>query len=322
MKYDTLLSFLQSLNSSLPSVALLQVKEEGERRRALEAILKILSTPTIFSPDSFSSQAFLQEVETVPFLVKHKILIIKEIDQLKSEDLKVLEAYIEHPNSWISLFFTAAAVSPKFVKAIEKQGSHLLLKEEKPWEKEKRLSDWLMHVAAESGVALSSQAAQMLLKSVASDQLSQELEKLICYVGERKKIGVEDIKAVCCAVSHETLWQLGDAIFQFQTARSQEIAKELLEEESSFFPMIANLKGQFQTSLKILTTFQEKGKEGIAQAFPYLKGALLDKKLKICQSYGRERFEKGLLELFETELKAKNSSVNPELLLELLLAKL
>lgn len=322
MKYDTLLSFLQSLNPSLPSLALLQVKEEGERRRALEAILKILPAPTLFSPDSFSSQAFLQEVETVPFLVKHKILIVKEIDQLKSEEFKTLETYVEHPNSWISLFLTAATIPPKFAKAIEKQGSHLLLKEEKPWEKEKRLVDWLIHVAAESGVTLGPQPAQMLLKSVAADQLSQELEKLICYVGERKKITVEDIKAVCCAVSHETLWQLGDAIFQLQTAKSQEIAKELLAEESSFFPLIAHLKSQIQTSLKILTTFQEKGKEGIAQAFPYLKGGMLDKKLKLCQNYGRERFEKALIELFETELKAKNSSVDPELLLELLLAKL
>jgi DNA polymerase III subunit delta len=147
--------------------------------------------------------------------------------------------------------------------------------------------------------------------------LKTELDKLICFAGERQEITIEAISLLSTPVHNETLWQLGEAIFTLATQRAFEIGRSLLEEGMSIFPLLANLRSQFTNGMEILSLGGEAVKK-----FPYLKGNLLEKKVQMFKKYGNGRLQQGVLLLFDTEVKAKNSAVDPPLLLELLLAKL
>ncbi|MCC5832980.1 MAG: hypothetical protein JJU12_08075 [Chlamydiales bacterium] len=300
-------------------MTLIIAKDPEERRRVLQSALNKESAP-IFSFPAEEFEPFLQEVETLPFLSKSKAVVLQEVDLLDKRQLKKLEAYVEKANPWVTLYLTAA--SPPAQSFVKKCDSVVCIKDEKPWEKDKRLVEWVVGEAAAAGVALSAEPARVFVKAVDSQFLKQELEKLICYVGERREITVAAIHEICTPIHHETLWQLGDAIFARQTSLALQIGSALLDNGMALFSLLAHLRTQLHMTLKVLTLYRQEGKMAVSKAFPYLKGGLLDKKIITANSYGLERIRQGLVHLFETELQAKNSAIDHALLLEILLVKI
>lgn len=295
--------------------------DNEERRRALWSLLEKSKAPIFtFTPENFTSEAFRQEVETFPSLSKEKQVIVHGIDQLKKEQQEAVLNYVQRPCPWILLYLTAYQFSSqsKLVKSIEKGGRVFRYRDEKPWEREKRLANWLICEAAKSGISCSLEVATALIKAVDSEMLGSELEKLICFVGDRTEITLEDINLISISIHHETLWQLGDALLASKRVEAFKIGHVLLQEGLAIFLLLAGLRSQFKTGTEILDAVK---KGCLDQKFPYLKGNLREKKLNLLQQFGAARLQKGILEIFEAEIRAKNGA-EPQLLLDLLIAKL
>lgn len=197
--------------------------------------------------------------------------------------------------------------------------------EEKPWEKEKSLQDWIVSEIHSRGKKISERTAQVLLKQIGLDQslLSHEMDKLCCYVGERSEIALQDIHQISVNCSLENIWQLGEALFRKDAQTALRIGKALLNEGAALIALLKQIRSQFQTEFQICSIlFQGGGSQEISQQFPYMKGHILDRHIKSAQGYGMGNFKKGLLMIDETELQAKNSSTDPEFLFELLIVKL
>lgn len=275
---------------------------------------------SLFYPDTFSEEAFFQEINTLPFLTQSKLVIVHQIDALSKQNLVSLEKVAEQPPPWISLILTASHLSAqsRLYKLISKKGKVTRTQNEKAWEKEKRLADWLVEQAALEKVLLSPQSATYLVKGVHESTLQTELEKLICFVGDRKEITLEDIRLLSTPAHHETLWQLGDALFARDIALSLKTGTILLRDGMAIFPLLAHLRSQFKTAIQIL----EAAAEGqLSQKFPYLKGRLAEKKLSLLKGYGANDLKQGVLLIYEAELKAKNG-FDTSLALEMLLVRL
>ncbi len=298
------------------------VGKEEELKRALADLLRGCNSPiTHFYRENFTADSFSQEVETAPFLSKTKGVVINGVDQLTDEEKEALRCYLEKPAPWVELYLTAETLSAqtKISKMIEKKGKVIRFKEEKPWEKEKRLAAWLIEEAKRESVRLAPQTASLMVQSLDANCLKSELEKLICFAGQKKEITSEDFSLISTPIHHETLWQLGDALFAGDAARALTISKSLLEEGMALIPLLASLRSQCVTAKGILEA-AEKGE--VAEKYPYLKGQLLEKKLKLLKKMGRAHLTRALLLIFETEVQAKNSQSEPELLLELLIVKI
>lgn len=297
-------------------------KDSEEVRQALAALLRDQKAPTIhLYPENFTVDLFCQEVETPPFLSKSKSVVVHGVDLLAEEGRDAVRRYLEKPSPWASLYLTAEVLTPqsKIAKLVEKGGKVLRFKEEKAWEKEKRLGCWLVQEAQREGVRLSLQVATGLVQGSEPQMLRSELDKLICFVGERKEITQQDIALISTPAPHQTVWQLGDALFDCNTSGALTSGKILMEEGMAIFPLLASVRSQCATGIGILEA-AEVGE--VSQKYPYLKGQMLEKKLRILKKYGKERLQKAMVLIFETEIKAKNSAIGPALLLEILTVKL
>jgi len=73
---------------------------------------------------------------------------------------------------------------------------------------------WLADTAAQDGVKIEAEAARELVDSLGGDMMmiSGELEKLILYVGEKKRITLGDVETMVLAAKQRTLYELTDAI--------------------------------------------------------------------------------------------------------------
>lgn len=339
MKLTNLRAFEKHLDGAAPNhFSLLYVvlgKEAFQRKEAIDKLLVSLKGNVaqdepllqVYEGERLSSKELMQELNAFGLFSKRRTLLIENADKLDKEAMSSLESYFEAPNKSIFLVLSAAAFhrGTNFYKKCEKVGIVLEFPEEKPWEKERSLQEWISTTARASGKSINSQCCQQLVKLLGTQHelLSTELQKLICYVGSRASILLQDISAIVAPVAVETIWQLGEAIFRRDGASALAICKNLLLDDLSFFALLRQVRTQFQTEFQVCTILANGGDASdVMREFPYMKGGILDRHVAMAQGYGMEGFKAGLLLIDETELQAKNSGLEVSFLAELLMVKL
>ncbi len=338
MKFNNLRAFEKHLASAAPNhfcpLYFILGKESFERRQAFEKLKTAFFGEKnnsslglhIFDAERLSMDELLNELNARALFADKRIVLIQDADKLDKADTLRLEPYFENPNSSICLVISAPTIShsSNFYKKGEKVGIIFELAEEKPWEKEQSIQNWIGTFLASEGKQIAQTASQRLVKLLGTQQsqLHSELLKLICYVGDRKEIQLDDVIAISSSLSVETGWQLGEAIFRRDTASALRISKSMLLDGVPFILMLRQLRSQFQTGLQIAERLVKGGTSAdIAKQFPYMKGGILDRNIGTAQNYGLKRYIDGLLEIDAAELQSK-SSVDTDLLGELIIIKL
>lgn len=310
-------------------------KESFERKIALDALLKRLlpneqeRACALQSHDAgqLTPGKLADELYGMTLFLKKQVIVLHYEDKLDKDLMHVLEGYFSNPNPSVYLVISAAAINKNtnFYKKGEKVGIVLDLVEEKPKEKEASIAMWMHACVANGGKRIDPAAGQRLIKLVGPTQsaLHGELEKLMCYIGDRPQITLDDISKTVTPLNVENGWHLAEALFCRDVAAGLRISKALLLDGVVFFVLLRLLRTQFQTEFHICSILERGGGASeISQLFPYMKGHVLDKHMEMALSYGFKRFKQALLKIDETELEAKNSSLDPDLLMERLVIKL
>jgi len=339
VKYTNIRAFEKHLADTSPKhfsdLYLILGKDSFQRKQMVDRLVTALSVEEkntglnvqhFDAPDT-AIDSLLEELLSFSFFSKKRIVCVQNLDKAPKLFLEKLEAYLAQPNPslWLILSASALNANTKLYKRIEKAGIILDIPEEKPWEREKSAQEWLTAQAAAAGKRFEPQACLHLVKQIGTDPavLHQELEKLLCYIGERKDITVQDVSAISAATNVENIWQLGESIFRRDAPAALRISKALLDDGVAFLALLRQLRSQFETEYQVGCILAHGGNGGdVVQQFPYMKGAILEKHMQLGRSYGLEKFKAGLLKIDEIELKAKNSAADSETLNEILIVNL
>jgi len=339
MKYSNIQAFKKHLEEARPQhladVYTIISPDAFERKNAVDSLTRILlgdeANPAlslkVFDAERALIQDIIEELNALSFFATKRVILIQQADKLPKPALKALESYMKHPNSAIYLVIAATALhkGTTFYKQAEKLGVVLELAEEKPWIKEKALAQQIVMKVQGEGKKIQQQACQVLLQQIGTDSASihQELEKLLCYIGERDEITTQDVAAICTRLNVEDGWQLGDALFGCDAKGALRIAKGLFEDGAPFLGLLRQMRSQFQTKYQICSIIAQGGQgNDVSQHFPYMKGRILDRNMQLASQYGMARFKKGILNIDRTELLVKNSMIDHHVLLETLIVKL
>ena len=81
---------------------------------------------------------------------------------------------------------------------------------------------WLLETASADGVKMDNDAARELVDALGGDMMmiSGELEKLILYAGDRKRITLGDVETLVLAAKQRSLYELTDAITSKDSPRA------------------------------------------------------------------------------------------------------
>jgi DNA polymerase-3 subunit delta len=332
MKYTQLSAYEKHLKSASPAhlapVYLLLGKDSFLSKQAADAASKaILSDPTQavrLEGPNIEARAVLNEINSISFLSPRTLVVVNMADKLLESQAPELIKYLNKPAKDSFLIFIAEQLNAntKIYKAIEKAGVILRPNEEKEWEKTKNAIPWLMQRIALSHKTLASSAAEMLVKQLGSDKtfLQNELDKLVCYTGDRSMITKEDVLNLSYAVNVETVWRLGEAVMARDSKTALHVIKGLLDDEVNPISIIKMLRKQLETGYQVCSIIASGAHpHDVTAVFPYMKGWLLDKKINEAKSYGLDRFKKAIIQVDETELSLKSGGDDPSMHLELLL---
>jgi DNA polymerase-3 subunit delta len=167
---------------------------------------------TRFPGDRASLADVLDELRTLPFLVKRRVVIVDDADPFVTAHRKELEHLAEGkptPGALILVVKTWPS-NTKLAKAVGKMGLSVDCKSPN----EKELPAWLVQYAkAKARVKLHPAAAQLLVELVGGEVglLASEVEKLAVYAGDAREVGREDVAKMVGAGRVEKVWDALDA---------------------------------------------------------------------------------------------------------------
>lgn len=174
------------------------------------------------------------------------------------------------------------------------------------------------------GKEILSEAADLIGEQVGNHlgQIHQELEKLAAYVGDRKRIGVEDVEAVISRVRIHTVFDLTRAMGMKNGPEALRILNQMLESGESHLRILTMMVRQFRL-LWIAKEMRSRGirerEIGKAVGIPdfFLQGFLAQ-----LNSFSDRELIEGYRRLFETDVALKSRSTSKRILLENLIISL
>ncbi len=319
MKYTQLNSFQKHLASAAPHhlcrLYLIQVNDDFERTRAIEAILSYLHVPPVrFSGVDCELRDCLDAMQSLS-LLGESVVVLDEVEKLGKKQIQTL---CDHCSQSAGYVLFGARSKTALAQVIEKEGVILDLLEEKPWDKEKRLSHQLMERAKNAGKKISPDAAALLLERLGPDPalLESEIDKLICYAGDRPTLTREDVLSLSPASRSQTLWQTAEEVI-WEGGDFPSI------DSTAFHGLIPALRSQLHLGLTLATLINEKcPADQWNRYLPKLWPKTLEKRASQAARLGTAYFRKGLQKLFDLELLSRTNSTQYRALLDLFRAQI
>lgn len=319
MRYQNLSSFEKHLESAGPNllcrVYLIISSDAKVRKELIQQVIRAIN-PDPMDVDHFSGEKenIFDALMSPSLFGNEPVVVIDPVDALKkkqADDLKQVFQKVQ-----FGFLLLGAEKKPNFTKEIEKEGVILDLSLEKPWDKERRLVETLVQMAAKERKKLSFDTAQFLVQRVGSDLsvLEQELFKVSCFVGEREQILPKDIEAMTEEALQQTLWKVAEEIVWEGALREEEIPAHGL---------IFSVRSQLQMGLKIISLLERRASlSDWSSALPRVFPKTLEKRKAQAHRLGKTYFQKGLEALYKLEVDSRASSTNIESLFDLFQTKL
>lgn len=274
--------FLSELESRKLKPAYVFVGDEAFfRKRCRDAVLEHLVAPDFreFSVFEFDlSETSLAEVldraRTPSLMAPFQVFFVRGVKNLfgrgsNEEKIAAIAEYCGNPNPDALLIFVADHISiPADVRRMEmtdKERYQKIREDMGPFcgivelarVEEGEAARWIGEFCATRGVKIDADGARELVDALGGDMmmLSNELEKLILYVGEKQRITLGDVETMVLAAKQRSLYELTDAISAKDRVRALEVLDALLsagEGEEAAIGHIYMLAKTFRQMLVIL----------------------------------------------------------------------
>lgn len=322
LRYANRASFLNQIKSAAAADSLCRVywvglAQDYERQQIFNEILRYVLTPDCsmlrWSGADLNFSSIYDHLKTPSLFGGEPVALLDEAEKISKSQISELQKLLSLTFGYLII----GSRSKSFLsETVEKEGVVLDLLGEKPWERERRIQQQLEQAVKNAGKSVSSEALSLLLERHDLDAgvLEREIEKAICYVGERAYIDVNDIEAICSSNKSFALWQTAEQIVWEGIGAPN---------EDFFHSLIPALRAQLQLGLKIASLLDsDASREEWNEALPKIYPRTLEKRTPMAQRLGVRYFIRGLETLFDIELSSRTGSQRYGALLDFFRCKL
>jgi DNA polymerase III subunit delta len=189
----------------------------------------------------------LDRARTPSLMAPFQVFFVRGVKNLfgrgSNEDkLNAIQQYAKDPNPDAVLIFVADHISipadvrrmdltdkERYQRIRETMGAYCAIVELARVEEGDAVR-WIQEYCTTRNVKIDADAARELVDSLGGDMMmiSNELEKLILYVGEKKRITLGDVETMVLAAKQRSLYELTDAISARERPRALEILQAIL----------------------------------------------------------------------------------------------
>src|SRR5438067_1445163 len=224
------------------------------RKRCRDAILQSLIPPdmrdlSVYEFDLTETEVseILDRARTPSLMAPFQVFFIRGVKTLyargsQKEKFEAIEAYAKDPNPDALLIFIADHISipadarrmeltdrERYERIRETLGEYCGIVELARVEEGEAVR-WVTEQAESQGAKIDSDAARELVDALGGDMMmiSGELEKLLLYVGEKKRVTLGDVETMVLAAKQRSLYELTDAISAKDRVRALQVIEAIL----------------------------------------------------------------------------------------------
>jgi len=279
---------------------------------------------TSFPGKEAELKSVCDELLTVSMWGDRRLVVIEEADEFVSQNRAGLEKYLEKPakKSVLVLIVKSWPKNTRLAKTVGKIGLTLECAELKG----AALTRWLSESCRDEFEKQLPREAAALMVELAGTELgllNQELAKLAAYVGDKKRIDIEDIRKLVGGWRAETTWAMNDALRDGDLPQALQHLDKLLRAGEA--PQ--RLSGGINYSFRKFAESTERARHTSSLQTALIEANVFPRDMAKAEAYlrriGRPRAEKITNWLLETDGNLKGSSRTPErITLERLLVQL
>jgi DNA polymerase III subunit delta len=225
----------------------------------------------------------LDRARTPSLMAPFQVFFIRNVKFLYGRgshqaEFDAIEAYCEDPNPAALLIFVADHISiPADVRRMEMsdRDRYERIREtlgefcgivELARVDESDGMRWVMDTAAQQNVKIDQDATRELIDSLGADMMliSNELEKLILFVGEKRRITLGDVETMVLAAKQRSLYELTDAISGHDRPRALETLQAILSSGDGEDAAIGHLYMLARTFRQMLVVLEKNVRDSRA----------------------------------------------------------
>jgi DNA polymerase-3 subunit delta len=260
------------------------------RDRCRAALIQHLVTPDLrdFSLHDLDLTAnsvadILDRARTPSLMAPFQVFFIRGVKALygrgsHQEEFSAIAEYCKNPNPDAVLVFVADHISipadarrmdmqdkDKYERIRETLGEYCTVIELARVEEGDGIR-WVIEHAAKSGVKVDAEAARELVDALGADMMmvSNELEKLMLFVGQKRRITIGDVETMVLAAKQRSLYELTDAISAKDRVRALSVLEALMSSEQGDEAAIGHIYMLARTFRQMLVILEKNVRDSRA----------------------------------------------------------
>ncbi|OYP39448.1 DNA polymerase III subunit delta, partial [Lachnotalea glycerini] len=184
------------------------------------------------------------------FFANRRVIIIENSGFFK-EKCDELASYLDNPSDSTCFVFVENEVDKrgKLFKRVKEKGRVVEL----TTQDESSLTRWILGLFNKDGKKITQNAMQLFLSKTGTDMghIQQEIEKLICYVGSRESITIDDVNEIGTTLVANNIFDMVNAVAEKKQKNALELYYDLLALKEPPMRILFLITRQFNLLLQV-----------------------------------------------------------------------
>ncbi|HEX8695657.1 MAG TPA: DNA polymerase III subunit delta [Longimicrobium sp.] len=257
---------------------------------------------------------------TPPMMAEWRVVVVREAQGLSQKAREVVEAAAKQPPPGLILVLSAAIPAQskaKFYEDLKRLATSVEFAPLSPDD----APGWLMEEARSAhGLELDADAARAIVSAMGVElgMLASELRKLAAYAGDRKRLTVEDVKAVGGSIPRQDRWAWFDLVAERRIGEALAALPVLLEQGENGVGLVIGMTGQL---LKVALVVAG-GQGALERELKPFQRWMARRIVPQARRWTLPEVDAALAELLRTDRLLKSASLNDRQAIEELLLRL
>lgn len=258
--------------------------------------------------------------ETLPFLAERRVIMIENSNLFKHGGEQLAE-YLKEPCDTTFFVMVEPEIDKrsKLFKALTAKGRAIEFKAQD----ESILKRWILSTLKKENKKITERDLSLFLEKTGTDMenISKELEKIICYCMDKEVITGNDIEEICIRQVNNQIFDMMDAIAGKRQKEAMELYYDLLTLKEPPMRILFLLARQFNLLLQVKELKQKGYPTKTIGENVGLPGFIAGKYVNQASKFSTQYLRKAVTDCVETEEAVKTGKMNDVLSVELLLIK-
>jgi DNA polymerase-3 subunit delta len=255
-------------------------------------------------------------VETLPVFAPHRLVILKNVQDLKDNEFGEIESLIKNPvdSTVFVMFADKIDKRKKFFKTLFDLAVCVEFK--KPYENQ--YPQWILHICKDIGYRINNDAIHRLHRLVGNNlsELQNQIYKIAEYIGVKQTIELADVNAVISVSREENIFDFTEAVGLKDRVKALEQLVNMLDQGQNEVGIITLLARH----MRILLTVRAGMDQGFGGAklagLTNLPSYYIENYCDQARLWPIKKIEEALVVLHETDKALKSSPVSSHIWLE------